>query len=409
MIDSLQILLEQYLPTGQLEHSSNPTISSCLISIFLALALSLLIGYTFKKFIAPLLLKLVRRTETVWDDYLLNEQLVRALCHTLPGILFYISLPLCLPYEAHPFFSLVITQAGKIYIAITFLKLITVFLSNVERLTKEEERFKERHLYGIIDFLKIVVFFIGAIIIISFTLGQNPLSMIAGIGAAATVLMFVFKDSILGLVAGVQLSCNRMVKPGDWITIKKSDIDGVVENISLTTVKVRNFDNTIHTVPPYTLISEPFQNWSSIHQGGGRRLKRALFLDMNSVTFCRKDILQNLIDKHYFSPEEKGELEGKVNLTLFRMYLSRYLNSRADIIQDKTIMARQLEPTPNGLPLEFYFYLKITAFEKYEWLCAEYMEHFIALLPDFGLRLFQSPTGKDLEGLAEHFRNNGPA
>ena len=394
MIDFLKQSIHNFLQENQLA-SESEELACHGVLLFGALLFSALIGYICRKIIAPLLLKLVKKTDTLWDDYLLNGQLIRALCRVVPGIVFYILLPFCLS-EDHAILSNVMLQGSKIYIAITFISLTTVFLGNVETFTLEEEKFKDKHLYGIIEFLKIVVYFIGGIIIIAFLLGQNPFSMVAGIGAAATVLMLVFKDSILGLVAGVQLSSNRMIKPGDWITIKKSNIDGTVEKISLTTVKVRNFDNTIYTVPPYTLISEPFQNWSTMYEGGGRRMKRALFIDMNTVGFCDEAMLRHLVETAYLTTEEAAAAQGKVNLTLFREYVERYLKAQSFVIAEKTVMARQLSPTPNGLPLEFYFFLNITAFTEYESLCAACVEHFIATLPDFGLRVFQSPAGRDL-------------
>ena len=397
MIDSIKEKIYTFLENNQVASESQELL--CHIALLsLALLFSWLIGVFARKVIAPLLLKLVQKTHTLWDDYLLNENLVRHACRVIPGILFYFLIPFCLP-DHHELFSLIVVQASKIYILVTIVSLINVFLDNIETFTKEEEKLREKHLYGIIEFLKIVVYFIGGIIVISFLLGQNPVNMVAGIGAAATVLMLVFKDSILGLVAGVQLSINRMIKPGDWITIKKSNIDGVVEKVSLTTVKVRNFDNTIYTVPPYTLISETFQNWSSIYVGGGRRMKRAVNIDMNSIVKCDEKRIEALVQKKYLTPEEAEEAQGKVNLTLFRDYIQKYLKSRPYVIAQKTVLARHLDPTAYGLPLELYFFLNITDFIKYESLCAECLEYCIATLPDFGLRVFQNPTGRDLESL----------
>ena len=359
------------------------------VLLLLAITFSWFIGWICRRLVAPTILGLVKKTATTWDDYLLNTKMVRAACRVVPGIVFYILLPFCLP-KSHELFTVMAIQGSKIYIVATFISLVIVFLNNVETLTREEEKLKERHLYGIIEFLKIVVYFIGAIIIIAFLLGENPLSMVAGIGAAATVLMLVFKDSILGLVAGVQLSINHMIKPGDWITIKKSDIDGEVETVSLTTVKIRNFDNTIYTVPPYSLISESFQNWSSIYKGGGRRMKRALYIDQESITFVDDLLLQRLVEAGILTKEEALASKGKVNLTLYREYTERFLQEQPAVIHSKTVLTRQLTPTPMGLPLEFYLFLNITDFKPFESQCAEYMEHFIALLPLFGLKVYQS-------------------
>ena len=397
MPDTLKRQIYTLLEENQITTESQELVCH-IILLVIAILFSWLTGLFCRRIIAPLLLKIVKKTDTLWDDYLLNAKLIRHSCRVIPGIVFYFLLPFCLPPN-NELFSLIVEQGSKIYIVITIVSLITVFLDNVEVFTKEEEKLKERHLYGIIEFLKIAIYFVAGIIIVSLLLGQSPFNMIAGIGAAATVLMLVFKDSILGLVAGIQLSVNRMIKPGDWITIKKSNIDGVVEKVSLTTVKVRNFDNTIYTVPPYSLISDTFQNWSSIYTGGGRRLKRAINIDMNSITSCDLIQIQRLVDKKFLTEEEAKAARGKINLTLYRDYIQKYIKSRPYVLAERTVLARHLDPSANGLPLEFYFFLNVTEFIQYESLCAECLEYCIATLPDFGLRVFQSPTGKDIEQL----------
>ena len=371
-----------------------------IILLLIALCISWLVGYICRRVFSPLILKLVTNTKFIWDDYFLNKPVVKAFCRIIPGLTFYTLLPFCLPDEKELVYT-IITQATKIYIAVTFISLTTAFLNNIENFTVSDEKLKDKQLYGTIEFLKIVAYFIGGIIIISYLIGKSPLSMIAGIGAAATVLMLVFKDSILGLVAGIQLSTNKMLKPGDWITIKNLNIDGVVEQVSLTTVKIRNFDNTIATVPPYYLISNSFQNWAPMKSSSGRRVKRAINIDVNSIQFADNILLETLRKKKYITNADEIDKETEiVNLTLFRKYIEFYLRNLSNVNNNATILVRQLEPTTNGLPLEIYYFSSETSFIEYEQLAAETMEYIIAILPIFGLRMFQAPTGNDIRTIS---------
>ena len=398
MIDNLKEYILKHLDNIGVSSTSSDIIGHLILLLF-ALLISWFIGYICKKMVSPMLLKLVKNTKFIWDDYFLNTPVVKAFCHIIPGIIFYALLPICLP-EEQKFIYIIITQATKIYIAITFISLITAFLNNIETFTISEEKLKEKQLYGIIEFLKIVVYFIGGIIIIAFLVGKNPISMVAGIGAAATVLMLVFKDSILGLVAGIQLSTNKMLKPGDWITIKKLNIDGVVEQVSLTTVKIRNFDNTISTVPPYFLISDSFQNWAPMSKSTGRQVKRTLFIDMNSIKYVDNETIKSLKEKGLVA--ENKDIHEAVNLTLFREYTENYLRRQTYVNNATTILVRQLNSTPNGLPIELYYYSAITDFIPFENLAAQTIEHLIATTSKFGLRLFQSPTGYDIKSKVSH-------
>ena len=242
--------------------------------------MSLLLAYICQRFLVPLILKLVAHTETKWDDYLVNRPVLRGTCMLLPALLIYYALPYCFDHHTTTLYVL-LERLSQVYIAFSSMMLVSAFLKNITKVAIHE--LEEHHLVGILQFLRLLTFCLGAIIMVSLLLGNNPLRVIAGLGAAATVLMLVFKDSILGLVAGIQLSMNNMLKVGDWVTIQKLGIDGTVEEVSLTTVKVRNFDNTISTVPPYTLVSDSFQNWNAMFTKGYRRVKRALYMDILSA------------------------------------------------------------------------------------------------------------------------------
>ncbi len=360
-------------------------------------------GFLFRCIVSPIILKIVARTRAVWDDYVFNSHVLDSLSRVVPGIVFYILLPIAFvggTKEDYPYLLEIFLRATQIYVTISVARLFCAFLTNVGKLASEEDYDNGHHyLNSITQFLKLVVIFLAIISGVSYAFGRSPLSLLAGLGAAATVFAFIFKDTLLGLVSGIQLSANKMIKPGDWITMSKHDVNGIVEEVSLITVKIRNFDNTISTLPPYTLISDSFRNWKGMADGGGRRVNRALYVDISSI--CRatpQDIARwkqaGLLDEDFAE-------EDTTNLTAFRHYIEHYLNRHPDVNTSRWVLARQLDPTPHGLPLDLYFYFSEREFVRYEHLAASCMEHFIAMMPEFGLRPFQAPTGHDFEQLAK--------
>lgn len=389
------LLLRQLLETFFADLGANDAHAVQLAQITIVgciLLLSLMLVWLLNRTLVPALLKVVAKTPTKWDDYLINRPVLRSVCRLLPSLLVYNLLPLC--FDSHDGLTFTILyRLTQAYIALSTMLLIGTFLKNVTSVTANE--LEEHHLVGVLQFIRVLNVSLGIIIMVSLLFGSNPTRVVAGLGAAATVLMLVFKDTILGLVAGIQLSMNKMLKVGDWIMLNKLGINGIVEEMSLTTIKVRNFDNTISTVPPYTLVSDSFQNWSDMSRSGRRRVKRALYIDISSVRFTSKDERNLLIRKKLITKYE-AEAMRITNLTLFRHYLTRTLNHEAQVSGEQWILARQLEPTPNGLPLELWFYLSETSFEPFEDQASTLIENFIATLPEFGLRLYQSPTGNDI-------------
>ena len=366
-------------------------LAQILIVGLLQLALCI-VAALFKRYLIPLILKIVEKTNTQWDDYLVNKPVLKATCQLIPSIAVYALLPFCYDSE-HATTYIVISRILQAYITISLTLLVAAFLKNLT--TAMVKQMEEHHLMGILQFLRLLTFFLGGIVVVSQLFGYNPIHVITGLGAAATVLLLIFKDSIMGLVAGIQLSLNKMVKVGDWITIKKLDINGCVEEISLTTVKVRNFDNTISTVPPYTLVSDAFQNWDAMAQKGARRVKRALLVDVQSIRFVTPTEFKELEQGGFVSPADFTD-SNTTNLTLFRHYLTQAFKKDKDIVQDQWILVRQLDPTPNGIPLEIWFYTQSTEFIKFEDIASSKIETIIATLPTFHLRLFQTPTGYDI-------------
>ena len=362
----------------------------------------LLIAYVLdlicRKVVMPGVRKVTAKTQSTWDDYLLSDEVMTNVCHLIPPIVVYVLIPFAFPYEPN-FLSLVL-KICTIYITVVVMKLICAFLTSLYTISSEHEKLKNHSLKGFYQMLKLIVVCIGVIIIISELISKDPIAILTGLGAGTAILMLVFQDTIKGLVAGIQLTANDMVRPGDWISMPKYGADGDVMEVSLTTVKVRNWDKTITTVPPYALVNDSFQNWRGMFDIGGRRVKRSIHIDMNTVRFCREEELAHFKQQPWMEGfEETGKEE--VNLYLFRHYLDYYLRHHPKVNQDMIMLVRQLQPTEHGMPIELYFFSANTAWVKYEALQAEVFDHVLAVVHRFGLKVFQSPTGLDLQSLAK--------
>ena len=339
------------------------------------------------KVLAPITVRITRRTDVVWDDYLLNPQVLRSACHVVPAIVVWLLMPPL--FFAYPIIQALLMKATAIYITVAAMRLVVAFISSLKLFdTNNDTRSAaQQYFHSFCGVLKIIVLFLGVIIIISIVIDRSPLTLLAGLGATSAVLMLVFKDSITGLVAGIRLTSNNMVRKGDWITMDKAGANGVGEDSTLSTVKVRNFDQTIVTVPPQKLIEDSFQNWQGMQEGIGRRVKRVLYIDFRSIAIVNDELKQKLAADGLMKKEEmKGEV---VNLTLFRRYMDRWLAQRDDVVKEATYFVRQLEPTANGLPIEIYFFLKQKEWKSYENHLAEIMERMYALVPVFGMRIYQ--------------------
>jgi len=348
-----------------------------------------------RRLLLPLVKRLTRATRAAWDDILLSDTLLKDVSRLVPPILVAVLMPLAFSH-AHPTLDLLL-KVNLIYLIAIIAKLLCTFLSALYDLSSHQDRLKNHPIEGIYQMLKIVVICVALIIVVSILINKNPGYILTALGASAAVLMLVFKDTIMGLVAGVQLSANDMLRPGDWISMPKHGADGDVVEVTLTTVKVQNWDKTITTIPPYALVSDSFQNWRGMQESGGRRVKRSVYIDMRSISFCS--------DEQMAEFERRGWLEGVeredkfvVNLHVFRNYLEDYLQHHPRVNSGMTIMVRQLQPTAQGLPLELYFFSDGTEWVPYEHLQSEIFEHVFAVMPTFGLRVFQSPMGIDFSG-----------
>ena len=360
----------------------------------------LLIAYVLdmicRKVVMPGVRKVTAKTQSTWDDYLLSDEVMTNVCHLIPPIVVYALIPFAFPNEPN-FLSLVL-KICTIYITVVVVKLICAFLTSLYTISSEHEKLKNHSMKGFYQMLKLIVVCIGAIIIISELISKDPIAILTGLGAGTAILMLVFQDTIKGLVAGIQLTANDMVRPGDWITMPKYGADGDVMEVSLTTVKVRNWDKTITTVPPYALVNDSFQNWRGMFDIGGRRVKRSINIDMHTVRFCTAEELAYFKQQPWMEGfEETGKEE--VNLYIFRHYVMYYLTHHPKVNQDMIMTVRQLQPTAQGMPIELYFFSANTAWLRYEHLQAEVFDHVLAMLHQFDLKVFQSPTGLDLQSI----------
>ena len=389
-----QFVRDTYVSVGCTERSAD--IYALVTTLLTLLAVCSLFVMVLKRLITPIINRVVKRTETLWDDYLFDEKVLIAFWKLVGATLFYQFLP---DFSQYTLGYTIITQGLKIVITLFATRWLGAFLNKITHYTTEQEKAQHQTLIGVVQFIKLIAYFICAIIVVAFLFGKNPLNLVAGLGAAATVLMLVFKDSILGLVAGIQLSANQMLKPGDWVVIEKLNIDGIVQKVSLTTVKIKNFDNTISTVPPYTLVSDSFRNWDNVFTSGARQVKRSFNIDMNSVRHLTTVEMQKLHEQGMITDEEFEVGLPQVNLSLFRGYCRRMIVSNPDVNKMQTIFVRLLQSTPHGLPLELYFYLAHTEWVGYEERVALVQERLLAALPQFGLKVFQHPTGYDFQQL----------
>ena len=386
-----------------------------LIVLLFIIGIALLANIICRKIILRVVAKLVKQTKATWDDIVFNHKVMVNVSRMVAPILIYIAIPIAFPEHADSDLLDFLRRLCLIYIIAVFLRFISALFTAVYQVYSEREQYRDKPLKGLLQTAQVILFFIGAIIIISILINQSPMVLLTGLGASAAILMLVFKDSIMGFVSGIQLSANNMLKVGDWITMPKYGADGDVIEVSLNTVKVRNFDKTITTIPPYLLVSDSFQNWRGMQESGGRRIKRSINIDMNSVRFCTPEmlakyrkiqLLANYVEQTEQVIKEYNEehhidnsilVNGRrqTNLGVFRAYLNCYLKSHPGVNHDMTCMVRQLQPTDHGIPLELYFFSATTSWIPYEDLQSDVFDHLLAIISEFDLHVFQSPSGED--------------
>ena len=365
--------------------------STYIVVILVIFLLAFLIDRICRRLIIPLIHKITARTEFFWDDYLLNDKVLNDFSMLIAPLVVYVLLPIAIPHVAIMAFMLKIC---KIYLIVILMKLLCSVISALYDISSAHDMLKNHSMKGFYQMLKLAVICLGSIIIIGIIIAKNPIVLLTGLGASTAILMLVFQDTIKGFVAGIQLMSNDMLRPGDWITMPKYGADGDVMEVTLTTVKVRNWDKTIINVPPYALVNDSFQNWRGMFDNGGRRIKRSINIDMNTVRFCTEKELEAYKQQPWM---EGFEATGKeeVNLYIFRHYVEYYLRHHPKVNPEMIMTVRQLQPTAEGMPIELYFFSADTAWLKYEHLQAEVFDHVLAMLHTFDLRVFQSPSGLD--------------
>lgn len=345
----------------------------------------------FRRLIVPLLQKISARTKAVWDDHLFSDKVMHRAARLIPPLIWYVLLRVAF-YDT-PVLLNVLHKACLIYLIVAVLQLVAAFLDTLYEISSRHETLRNRPLKGVYQMIKLLAVCVGAILIVSILIGQDATAVLAGLGASAAIIMLIFRDSILGLVAGVQLSANDMLRPGDWITMAKYGADGYVTEVTLTTVKVQNFDKTITTIPPYALVSDSFQNWRGMWDSGGRRIKRSLLIDASLVHNCTAAELAALREKGLAGTTP--DAEPVVNLYALREYAARYLKGHPGIHPDLMQMVRMLQPTPEGIPVEVYCFTRETDWVAYEAVQGAVFDHLFAVLPDFGLRAYQRSSDRE--------------
>lgn len=351
----------------------------------------------FRFIVMPAVQKLTERTKAKWDDYIFNHRVMKAFRRIIPPVIWYVALPLVLTHS--PGLLSFLLKVCNIYLVVVSLLFISAFLHSLYEISEEHKKLRNRPLKGVFQMFDLLAFVVGLILIISIIIDKSAISVLAGLGASAAILMLIFKDTILGLVAGVQLTANDMLRPGDWITMQKYGANGYVREVSLTTVKVQNFDKTITTIPPYLLVSDSFQNWRGMWAAGGRRMKLSVNIDANTVRFCSADDIARFVEKGYVSASQYADAGFPVsNTQVYRDFMIGYMRSHPDVNKDLMIMVRMLQPTSEGLPVELYCFCSFTEWAPFEMFQSSMLDYAVVMAREFGLSIFQRPAGTDLKG-----------
>ena len=332
--------------------------------------------------------KLSEKSHYFWDTLLIKRKVIHNLVHAIPGILVYTLLPMA--FIRGKELLLISQKVCAVYIVFVLLLAINGFILVAMDIYNHREVSKNRSIKGFVQVLQVLAFFIGGIVIIAILVNKSPATLFAGLGASAAILMLVFKDTILGFVAGIQLSANDMLRPGDWITVPGSNANGIVQEITLNTVKIQNFDNTISTIPPYTLVNNSFQNWRGMVESGGRRVMKSIFLDLNTIKFCTPEMLDNMRKEIPLLADYKPD-EGvtPTNSQMFRVYVERYLTSLPVVNTDLDLIISQLQSTEYGVPIQIYFFSRNKVWKEYERIQSDIFDHFFAMIPLFELKVYQ--------------------
>ena len=418
MFDYIIAFVEKIATHAGLPESYSSVIASS-VSVIVLIILSYLAYHITRKAITYFIIPIIQKSKTSFDDLLVNHSFFRRLSYFTPALMLYYLTDNALGREEAPAFLLMLIN---IWMVITSVLIIDSVLSTIKDYYRRYEISKERPIDSLIQVLKIITYIVGVLISISILLDKNISTLVISLGTMSAVLMLIFRDPILGFVGGLQLTFNEMVHIGDWISMPQFKADGVVTEITLTVVKVQNWDKTISMIPTYALVTNSFQNWRGMEESGGRRIKRAINIDMDSIKFCTDEMLDRFkkisLIKSYIEQKE-AEIEKynkennidpsvkvngrrQTNIGVFRAYLKAYLLQRNDIHKDMTFLVRQLKATEKGLPIEIYVFTKTIAWAEYEDIQADIFDHIFAVVPEFELKVYEFPSNS---GVLESFKN----
>lgn len=393
------------------------------IGVLVIVFIGFVVHKVTRKFVLPRIYRITDKSQYTWDNTLRNHGFFNQLAKLAPVVVIYTLLPIA--FDEHSRLLFYGQKVLVIYAIILSIFIVDAFLNGSHEIYNTYSVSRKIPIKSFIQVTKLGYFIICVIFIISLLFNKTPVYFISGLGAMTAVIMFIFKDAILGFIAGIQLTANKMVVLGDWVELPKYGADGDVIEVGLTTVKVQNWDKTVTMIPTYALISESFKNWRGMQESGGRRIKRAIYIDLNSVKFCNDEMIDRFQKIQYIADyikTKKTELEDHnkrvdgshqinrrrlTNIGILRAYLNNYLKNHPKVNADMTFMIRQLQPTEVGLPLEIYLFCRETAWTVYESIQADIFDHILAIIPEFDLRIFQNPTGSDFASLANGNRPPG--
>jgi len=417
MIENFSDLIISWLTSMSISEVAALKLSN-LIIFGSVLLLGVIIYLILKYIVLKIIKAFAKKTASQWDDILVENRFFQRIILLIPAMIIYKIGPDLVQDISG--LSRLVQVLLQVYIVFILTSIINAFLNSTHDIYQQYDISKVKPIKGYIQVVKIIIYIIVGVLILSILIGTSPWPILTGMGAISAILLLIFKDSILGLVGSVQLSALDMVRPGDWIEMPKYDADGSVIDMNLTTVKVRNWDMSITTIPTYALISESFRNWRGMTESGGRRIKRSILINMNSVKFCTLEMLERFrkihLIKDYIDNKEEELLEyntvnnidstvivngrRQTNIGVFRAYLKEYLMNHPLLNKDMTLMVRQLHPNEKGVPMEIYVFSADRAWVNYEQLQSDIFDHILASVPQFDLEIFQIPAGTDFRKLS---------
>lgn len=378
--------------------------------IIMLVALLILLGvvdFVAKKIMREGVKKVFLKTKNKWDDVLIEKRVFAKLAHLFPAIILYWSI--LFVFVDFPFWIPIVTNITDIYIIVVFLMVVIAILNTFQQYFSTTPKFKDKPIESYFQLIKLIIYFIAGIFILSLLIGKSPIYLLSAFGAMTAVGLLIFRDTILGFVASIQIATNDMVRVGDWVEMSKYGADGDVIKITLNTVKVKNWDNTITTIPTYALVSDSFKNWRGMQETGARRIKRHIYICPTSIAFATTEMLEKF--KHFqliegYVKDRQQEIEESnstlgvdktetingrnfTNIGVFRQYAELYLRNHSEINADMTLMVRQLQSNQYGLPLEIYCFAKTTEWVEYEGIQSDILDHLMAAASSFGLEIYE--------------------